>query len=65
MPEINIDDCFIEDIIQRSIRDNLIEYNKKLFLDFSKKIPKITFTKPEMCTFEDMLEFKSINPSSL
>ena len=44
---------------------NLIEFNKKLSLDFSKKFPKITFTKPEMCTFEDMLEFKSINPSSL
>ena len=44
---------------------NLIEFNKKLSLDFSKKFPKITFTKPEMCTFEDMLEFKTINPSSL
>ena len=30
MPEINIDDYFIEDIIQRSIRDNLIEYNKPM-----------------------------------
>ena len=45
--------------------NNLIEFNKKLSLDFSKKFPKITFTKPEMCIFEDMLEFKSINPSSL
>ena len=45
--------------------NNLIEFNKKLSLDFSKKFPKITFTKPEMCTFEDMLEFKTINPSSL
>jgi hypothetical protein len=44
--------------------NNLIEFNKKLSLDFSKKFPKITFTKPEMCTFKDMLEFKSINPSS-
>ena len=44
---------------------NLIEFNKKLSLDFIKKFPKITFTKPEMCTFEDMLEFKTINPSSL
>ncbi len=43
---------------------NLIEYNKQLYFDFSKKFPKITFTKPEMCTFKDMLEFKSINPSS-
>jgi hypothetical protein len=40
---------------------NLIEFNKQLFFDFSKKFPKISFTKPEMCTFEDMLEFKSIN----
>ena len=45
--------------------NNLIKFNKKLSLDFSKKFPKVTFTKPEMCTFEDMLEFKSINPSSL
>ena len=44
---------------------NLIEFNKNLSLDFSKKFPKITFTKPEMCTFENMLEFKTINPSSL
>ena len=44
---------------------NLIEFNKKLFLDFNKKFPKITFSKPEMCTFENMLEFKSVNPSSL
>ena len=43
----------------------LIEFNKKLSLDFSKKFPKITFTKPEMCTFEDMLEFKTINLSNL
>ena len=43
---------------------NLIEFNKKLSLDFSKKFPKITFTKTEMCTFKDMLEFKSINPSN-
>ena len=34
---------------------NLIEFNKKLSLAFSKKFPKITFTNPEMCTFEDML----------
>ena len=44
---------------------NLIEFNKQLSFEFSKKIPKITFTKPEMCTFEGMLEFKTINPSSL
>jgi len=45
--------------------NNLIEFNKKLSLDFNKKFSKITFTKSEMCIFEDMLEFKSINPSSL
>ena len=44
---------------------NLIEFDKQLAFEFSKKIPKITFTKPEMCIFEDMLEFKSINSSSL
>ena len=44
--------------------NNLIEFNNKLSLEFSKKFPKITFIKPEMCTFEDMLEFKSINFSS-
>ena len=43
---------------------NLIEFNKKLFFDFSKSFPKLTLEKPEMCTFEDMLEFKSINFSS-
>ena len=40
---------------------NLIEFNKQLSSDFNKKFPKITFTKPEMYTFKDMLEFKSIN----
>ena len=40
---------------------NLIEFNKQLSSDFNKKFPKITFTKPEMCTFKDMLEYKSIN----
>ena len=40
---------------------SLIEFNKQLSFDFSKKFPKITITKPEMCTFEDMLEFKNIN----
>ena len=44
--------------------NNLIQFNKKLSLDFRKKFSKITFTKPEMCTFKDMLEFKSINLSS-
>ncbi len=40
---------------------NSIEFNKQLSSDFNKKFPKITFTEPEMCTFKDMLEFKSIN----
>ena len=40
---------------------NLIEFNKQLSSDFSKKFPIITLTKPEMCIFEDMLEFKRIN----
>ncbi len=44
---------------------NLIEFNKKLSLDFSKKFSKITLSKPEICTFEDMLKFKSINLSNL
>ena len=43
---------------------NLIEFNKKLFFDFRKRFPKLTLEKPEMCTFEDMLEFKSINSSN-
>ena len=43
---------------------NLIEFNKQLSFDFSRKFSKITFKKPEMCTFKDMLEFKSINPSN-
>ncbi len=54
----------LRELNQNEIK-NLIEFNKKLFFDFSKKFPKITFTRPEMCTFEDMLEFKSINLSSL
>jgi len=44
---------------------NLIKFNKNLSRDFSKKFSKITFTKPEMCVFEDMLEFKTINLSNL
>ena len=44
---------------------NLTKFNKQLSSDFNKKFPKITFTKPEMCTFKNMLEFESINPSSL
>ena len=44
---------------------NLIEFNKKLFFEFSKSFSKLTLERPEMCTFEDMLEFKSINSSNL
>ena len=39
----------------------LLEFNKDLFHEFDKKFPKIILNKPEMCTFEDMLEFKNIN----
>ena len=51
--------------LNRTEIKNLIEFNKKLFYDFSKRFPKLTLEKPEMYTFEDMLEFKSINFSSL
>jgi hypothetical protein len=39
----------------------LLEFNKNLFQEFDKKFPKIILNKPEMSTFENMLEFKSIN----
>ncbi len=42
----------------------LLEFNKELFLEFNKKFPKIILSKPEMSTFENMLEFKSINASN-
>jgi len=51
--------------LNRTEIKNLIEFNNKLFFDFSKRFPKLTLEKPEMYTFEDMLEFKSINFSSL
>ena len=39
----------------------LLEFNKDLYQEFDKKFPKIVLNKPEMSTFENMLEFKSIN----
>ena len=39
----------------------LLEFNKDLFHEFDKKFPKIILNKPEMSTFDNMLEFKSIN----
>ena len=39
----------------------LLEFNKDLFQKFDKKFPKIVLYKPEMSTFENMLEFKNIN----
>ena len=39
----------------------LLEFNKDLFQEFDKKFPKIILNKPEMSTFDNMLEFKSIN----
>ena len=38
-----------------------LEFNKDLFQEFDKKFPKIILNKPEMSTFDNMLEFKSIN----
>ena len=32
LPETNIEDYYIEDIVQRSVRDNLIEYRSQLKL---------------------------------
>ena len=40
---------------------NLLEFNKDLYKEFDKKFPKIVLYKPEMSTFENMLEFKNIN----
>jgi len=42
----------------------MILWCKKLFFDFSKIFPKLILEKPEMCTFDDMLEFKRINSSN-
>ena len=39
----------------------LLKFNKDLFQEFDKKFPKIILNKPEMSTFDNMLEFKSIN----
>ena len=38
----------------------LLEFNKNLFQEFDKEFPKIILNKPEMSTFENMLEFKSV-----
>jgi hypothetical protein len=38
----------------------LLEFNKNLFQQFDKEIPKIILNKPEMSTFKNMLEFKSV-----
>ena len=38
----------------------LLEFNKNLFQKFDKEVPKIILNKPEMSTFENMLEFKSV-----
>ena len=51
--------------ILRELKDDeikkLLEFNKNLFHEFDKKFPKIILNKPEMSTFDNMLEFKSIN----
>ena len=39
---------------------SLLEFNKDLLKEFNKKFPKIVLNKPEMTTFENMLEFKSV-----
>ena len=38
----------------------LLEFNKNLLQEFDKEFPKIILNKPEMSTFENMLEFKSV-----
>ena len=44
--------------------NNLLKVNKNLLDEFVKKFPKIVLKDPTVCTFENMLEFKSINSSS-
>ena len=39
----------------------LLKFNKDLFQEFDRKFPEIILNKPEMSTFDNMLEFKSIN----
>ena len=39
---------------------NLLEFNKNLFQEFNKEVAKIILNKPNMSTFENMLEFKSV-----
>jgi len=48
-------------IVNKLFKENLLEFNKDLFKEFDKKFPKIVLYKPEISTFENMLEFKSIN----
>ncbi|HJL94372.1 MAG TPA: hypothetical protein QF871_03980, partial [SAR324 cluster bacterium] len=49
--------------ILRKLKDDeikkLIIYNSKLLEEFVKKIPIIQIKKPELCTFENMYEYKS------
>ena len=49
--------------ILRKLKDDeikkLIIYNSKLLEGFFKKIPIIQIKKPELCTFENMYEYKS------
>jgi len=44
--------------------NNLLKVNKNLLDEFVKKFPKIVLKDPTVCTFENMLEFKSINSSN-
>ena len=45
--------------------NNLLKVNNNLLNEFVKKFPKIVLKNPTVCTFENMLEFKSINSSIL
>ena len=49
----------LRELAQAEIK-KLLEFNKNLFIEFNKKFPKIVLSKPEMCTFENMLAFKKI-----
>ena len=59
--EAGLLDCLQKQNYQVKTGARFIKNGKKSEFDFSKKFPKITLTKPEMCTFDDMLEFKNIN----
>ena len=48
------------------VKKDLINFLERIknfneFKEFDKKLPKIVLHKPEMSTFENMLEFKNIN----